>query len=140
MFHSEESSHTNDLLIYLSQSGFDFYYKIYKKKELLSVDESIYSWSPRIDDGNSETEICESFLLKTLKFLTDKCVLFVRSGDLPVRGLVQPPPGPAEPPQQGHQERGQDRTQLISLLCSLNISHKERTYKESKITEQQYQL
>ncbi len=40
-----------------------------------------------------------------------------RFGDVPVRGLVQPPPGPAEPPQQGHQERGQDRAQLISFMC-----------------------
>lgn len=46
----------------------------------------------------------------------------VRLGDLPVRGLVQPPPGPAEPPQQGHQERGQDRTQLISFLYSYILS------------------
>lgn len=39
----------------------------------------------------------------------------VRSGDVPVWGLVQPPPGPAESPQQGHQERWQDRAQLISF-------------------------
>ena len=32
----------------------------------------------------------------------------LRPGDVPVGELVQPPTGSAEPPQQGHQERGQD--------------------------------
>lgn len=45
-----------------------------------------------------------------------------RTGDVAVGGLVQSPPGPAEPPQQGHQERGQDRAQLISFVALAPLS------------------
>lgn len=41
---------------------------------------------------------------------------FLRTGDLLVRGMVQPSPWPSEPPQQGHQECGQNWTQLISFF------------------------
>lgn len=44
----------------------------------------------------------------------------VRSGDILVWRVVQPPPGSAEPPQQGHQECGKDRAQLISFF---RLSH-----------------
>ena len=75
---------------------------------------------------------CKSVLnitpLKKRVVFTCVCVcLCVRSGDVPVRGLVQPPAGPAEPPQQGHQERGQDRAQLISFLnLKLQLLHRHR--------------
>lgn len=59
------------------------------------------------------------FLLKCLCDWHTCLFVCVRSGDFPVWGLVQPPPGPAEPPQQGHKERWQDWTQLISFLYSL---------------------
>lgn len=58
-----------------------------------------------------------------------------RSCDLSIRGLVQPAAGPAEPTQQGHQERGQDRAQLISFPSGVCVDPAPVYHIESAFSE-----
>lgn len=75
-----------------------------------------HAWKAYTDALQALSIPLTSYLI-IIVLLNKVCVFFGRSGDILVWRLVQPPPGPAESPQQSHQECGQDWAQLISF-CS----------------------